>query len=773
MLDAVETLAAQPPLTLEEFQQQTTTKWAPIQRRLDCFLSQSVAPPPAQPCTKPGLWVWKEDAWQPQDPDAIDTTVVLDFEAEQIEKDVWRPTCCAIHGVESGSWYFWMASEGDEVMPFPPKRIVIGHNSAAYDRRYLSAEYDFVDSKLVHIDTMQMAAMIQGMAEDKEGKNGSANFLLTKWKMFDQRRQNGRGVPVWYNKCGPVNLKFLADRYLGIDLDKSVRDAIIDDPTTVSADSLYRYCSNDVYITALLAQKLLPIARRYAPNDATWVGMTRVNSSKYYLRDWDMFLARSERQYQLAQDKLRVFQEELIEHALENEFDLPDLDWKKYIRGKYKGQPHWVKNAKETGPLSGNVSAYLLDLYWDSKKVSLYKPAKGEGTVPKWRTEDGPLPHPMGGNSNLGTPLCSDYVGFAKSGMLESKAVGKEGLVNIFEHLDSCTQWVSYRSRYNTIYRRSVREGLDLSVADLNGTGTVSRRSVGLWVVLPKPNKNKIGSDVMTHIVPPDGYDLVTADFVSQESRIACAVYGDAKAGKHFSTEWTKAVMVGRKEDKTDAHNLTAARFQIPRRDAKTINFLLQYGGGLLKLICSLILIKGISKHEAEKMCIDFMHWYKDRNTGVAAPIFNALKQAAHKEHGETYLLSVRQPNSINPKFLFDSSAFHTLRTNWPIQSAGVDEKHCLISLIEHYAKTLGIAKDIQFALDVHDRVGYFARKEVSHMMPAVFNKAMDTLMHISYEAAAKYWEKIDGRPRPVLKPLDNWRNFETVNVAQTLREDD
>lgn len=766
-------LSELPILSLEEFHEQASKQWSPIKRRLDAFVKQPISQPPESPCVDTGFWVWRSGKWAPlEDVNLLDTLLVLDFEGEQIKPDVWRPTCCALYGAESDTWYFWNASPGDEVMPFPPKRIVVGHKSASHDRRYLSAEYEHINSQIIHLDTMQLATIIQGVSEDS-GPAKSSNALLVKWKMFDQRKSQGKGVPTWYTKCGPVNLKFLVERYLGIALDKSVREDIIDDATAVSADTLYRYCANDVYTTALLAQKLYPIACRYVPNAASWFGMARVNSSKYYLKDWDQFLERSEQQYRVAQKSLEEIQAKLEFDAIENPTEFIDLEWKKWVRGKYKGLPRWVKNVRETAPMSGNASAYLLNLYWDGKKVCLYKPQKGEGNVPKWLTEDGePLPHPDGQGKNLGTPLCSDYIGFAKSGMLQSKALDQDGLIRVFELLNSCSQWVSYKSRYTNAYRRSVGDGLELSVEDLNGTGTISRRSTGLWVVLPKPNEAKISSDVMTHIVPPKGYDLVTADFVSQESRIACAVFGDARAGEHFSTPWTKAVMIGRKEDKTDAHNLTAARFGISRRDAKTVNFLLQYGGGLVKLTSALILLKGISKSQAEKECVEFMHWYKDRGSGVAAPIFQALKAAARQDHGETYLLSVRQPNSINPRFLFDQSAFHTLRTNWPIQSAGVDEKHCLIFLIEHYAKIIGIRSHIQFALDVHDRIGFFARKEISHLMPEVFNKAMDALIHISYQAAARYWEKIDGRFRPDLLPLENWRQFETVNISDTLVEE-
>lgn len=763
-----------PLLKLNQIEAVVEKRWTPIARRLDQFLGISVSSPPETPCTRPGFWVWSaaKQTWQLLDElDSLDSVVVLDFEAEQVAPDVWRPTCCSIYGALTNTWFYWISDGQQEVMPFPPRRIVIGHKSGSYDRRYLSAEYDYMDSQIIHIDTMQLATVIQGVSEDK-GSANSGNALLLKWKMFDARSREGKGVPVWYEKCGPVNLKFLAMRYLGIDLDKSVRDSLIDEPTTVSADTLYAYCSNDTYITALLAQKLLPIARQYIPSPISWFGMARVNSSKYYLRDWGGFIDESAQQYADAQEKLAIFQQKLIDHALAaGRLEFPDLDWKIYVRGVYKGFPHWVKNVRETDPMSGNASAYLLNLFWNDKKVILYKPKKGEGTVPKWRTEDGPLPHPDGGAKNLGTPLCADYMGFARSGLLRSEVVPQDTLIKLFELLDSCTQWVSYQSRYRNIYRRKTGE-YELSVEDLNGTGTISRRSTGLWVVLPKPKKTKIGSGVMRHIVPPEGYDLVTADFVSQESRIACAVFADARAGKHFSTEWTRAIMVGKKSDKTDAHNLTAARFDIDRHHAKTINFLLQYGGGLVKLVNALILLKGISREAAEQLCVQFMHWYKGKDGGVATPVFDALKAAAHKEHGETYLLRVRQPNSINPKFLFDQSAFHTLRTNWPIQSAGVDEKHCLIALIEYYADLAGIRNKIQYALDVHDREGFFAHKSISHLMPEIFNKAMDNLIHISYEAAARYWERIDGKPRPVLEPLENWRQFEVVNISDTLVED-
>lgn len=799
-------------LNLDEMNSKAEQAWKPIQKLLDEFCLMPINPVPPKPCIEQGMWKWdlEKQEWIPHSYFDLPTLMVYDFEAQAIarkdrffktkkteaqraklkkpEKDEmwndWKPRCCAIYGLD-GHWYYWNAygvEEGDskgfkdlddypDVMPVPCQRVMIGQNSGAYDRRYLSAEYTHENPRIVHIDTMHLATIIGGISKDSDGNTSKSqkNELFLRWEKFDIRNREQKAVPRWYEECGPTNLKFLLKRYLGMDMDKSIRDDIVNDPTRVTANNLYEYNCGDVYATALLAQVLLQKVRKFIPSAVTWIGMTRVNSSRYFLKDWESFISQSQSQYEEAQTSLARLEDKLINMAIndpDRDTKFSSLDWDLYIRGANAGKPRWIKKIRDSGPMGGNIAPYLLDLYFDGVKVELKKAPQGE---PKWFYGDTPLPHPEGAGNNVGTPLTSDYEGFVRAGRLTSKAISSKSLHKLYALLRKTSQWKAYRKRYDQIPRRTWGKdpSIQLSVAELRGTGTISRRATSrVWVVLPKPS-DQIGSDVMNYIQAPPGYVMVSADFVSQESRIA-AMLADTRVGKYFACPWSQAIMVGEKSKKTDAHNLTAARIKTGRYDAKTINFQMQYGGGQKRLVNALVVLKGIDRKQAELEANEFLNWYKGPE-GVALSIFETLYYLAQQEDARTYLLGVKQPNTINPRFV-PGRDFWTLRCNWPIQSAGVDEKHALIFLIEHYAKKAGIKA--HFACDVHDRVAFFCPEEQGEDLAKIFDIAMENLIHIAYEAATRMWNRITNRSsRKVLDPLENWKRFEKVDISQKFLE--
>ena len=417
----------------------------------------------------------------------------------------------------------------------------------------------------------------------------------------------------------------LSEKYLGIAMSKQVRDDWTTDPTTVQPETLYQYCCEDVYRAALIFQRLFTkVNGQFIKSPITWYGMLRSSQARYFLKDWSEFISDSDIEFDGVRTRLEKLQEKLKWTAFEDpkrEQNYPNIDWALYSRGQNKGWPKWVKDL-EGDPMSGNVAAYICRLRFDSVPVSLRKMPQGQ---PKWWAGDMPLPHPSG-EGNLGTPLCKDYKGMAVAERLTSDILPQNVLVKLFDLKDQLTQWASYRSRYETIYRQPFESGIELSVADLNTCGTISRRSTSsLWVVLPKPKDGKIGSQVMSHIVAPSGQVIVSADFVSQESRIAVQPLTDCRAGSHNSSPWSESVMSGNKADKTDVHNMTAKALGISRNDAKGINFMIQYMGGLAGLSNQIALIKGCTKSEADQQAAEFMNHLKGFG-GIAESTFAALK---------------------------------------------------------------------------------------------------------------------------------------------------
>ena len=726
---------------------------------------ESIAP------REPGLYINRAGRWVSADPEEIGPLSVLDFEAKEVSPGIWHPYCCSIYS--EGAWLWWQAGQGEMVMPFPKNRIVIGQNSISYDRRYLSCEYGTEPANLSHFDTMQLATIIGGLGGDSDEKRSE---LLSLYRRFEKQVSEGKPVPQWFEQVGPVGLASLSERYLGIAMSKAVRDDWVKDPTMVQPKTLYQYCCEDVYRTALIFQRIFPkVDEGFVSSPITWYGMLKSAQARYYLKDWQQFLEESETEFDAVKSRLQKLEDKLKQAAWDDadrETNYPDLDWTLYSRGANKGFPKWVKEL-EGEPMSGNVAAYLLRLAFDGKPVSLRKMPSGQ---PKWWAGEDPLPHPSG-TGNLGTPLCKDYAPMVTNGRLTSAIVPQEVLLKLFDLKSSLTQWTSYRSRYETVYRQKVSPGIELSVADLNTCGTISRRATSsLWVVLPKPSEGKIGSSVMSRIVAPPGHVIVSADFVSQESRIAVQPLTDCRAAKHNSSPWSESVLSGDKSKGTDVHNATAKSLGITRGAAKGINFMIQYMGGLNGLVNQLLLIKGCDRQQAETEAAQFMNHLKGIG-GIAETTFSALKYQTFVQDLRTYLLGVKCPNSINYRFVPDDRSFTTLRGNWPIQSAGVDEKHALIALIDFISERRGIP--CEFACDIHDRIAYFCPDEHADGLSDVFNLAMGKLMELSLEQGALFWDKIDPQydnlgnatPREVLQPDPKWCKFEKVYISKTLVE--
>jgi DNA polymerase gamma 1 len=79
-----------------------------------------------------------------------------------------------------------------------------------------------------------------------------------------------------------------------------------------------------------------------------------------------------------------------------------------------------------------------------------------------------------------------------------------------------------------------------------------------LFLVMTSPKKEKIGSELRSRITAPNNYNIVSADFSSQELVIA-SMYGDSKnfGGELGSCPMTYNTLLGTKEDFSDIHSST------------------------------------------------------------------------------------------------------------------------------------------------------------------------------------------------------------------------
>ena len=157
----------------------------------------------------------------------IPPAVTLDVEAFQRKgSGLYYPALAVAWG--AGSWFAWQRdhrlSEPEMVIPFNPETVVVGHNIAAHDSKYLSCEYHnpygesaITPAKNVYVDTMCLAQMVRGLSND------SMEGFYEKCK---QAIASGHSAPQWYEHAWTVSLQELGKRLLGIQLAKEVRSEL-------------------------------------------------------------------------------------------------------------------------------------------------------------------------------------------------------------------------------------------------------------------------------------------------------------------------------------------------------------------------------------------------------------------------------------------------------------------------------------------------------------------------------------------------------------------
>jgi DNA polymerase gamma 1 len=165
--------------------------------------------------TFPGWSMWDVDSSQWSKVSyPITDTLFLDFESYKGNRSDYAPfMCSAISG--EGRLYCWLfANEllDQPVVDFGNKiKLYIGHNSVAYDRRYIKQFYEYGHDKRM-LDTMSLYFVLMGM---------SAGQIKTLKALKNFKREN---IPAWAKVTCAANLKDIAYHLCGIKLDKDIKD---------------------------------------------------------------------------------------------------------------------------------------------------------------------------------------------------------------------------------------------------------------------------------------------------------------------------------------------------------------------------------------------------------------------------------------------------------------------------------------------------------------------------------------------------------------------
>ncbi|MEM9987581.1 MAG: hypothetical protein AAF804_21020, partial [Bacteroidota bacterium] len=235
-------------------------------------------------------------------PDSIPHLIVADTEScRQTEESPYRPFLFG--GLTRHGWYLWHCND-DELptqVPFPPGRIVIGHNFSDYDSRFLSCEQSTANGRRTTIlDTLSMLTRYQGLSNQQTGR----------YKTAYAAAKSGKPADPWYAHACEGGLDHAVEKLLGVKIDKGVRDAMTENLWMQLYDvqppkSIFEYWAQDVLYTAKLFKKLyLELRYNFLPATTTWVGMAEMAGCRVWLKDWEGFLEDSDRKWRECKDYL-------------------------------------------------------------------------------------------------------------------------------------------------------------------------------------------------------------------------------------------------------------------------------------------------------------------------------------------------------------------------------------------------------------------------------------------------------------------------------------
>lgn len=370
----------------------------------------------------------------------------------------------------------------------------------------------------------------------------------------------------------------------------------------------------------------------------------------------------------------------------------------------------------------GYIKAKLSD-----EDVELYyEDLTGEGNE-LWK-----VPHPDGANKRCTAVMSKTYSQYFTTGVLTSEYSYASEILDLNS---TASYWMGNRTRileqfviYSDPKKNQIapveieNKKLGIVIPKLVTMGTITRRATeNTWLTASNAKKNRIGSELKSLIQAPPGYKFVGADVDSEELWIA-ALIGDSLFKVHGSTALSWMTLEGDKNQGTDLHSKTAEILGISRGEAKIFNYGRIYGAGvkfattLLKK-CNSSLTDEQAVAMARKLYNETKGQYgaskllkrKIYHGGTESVMFNALENIAHSDDPRTPVLGAAITDALTAKNL-NKNNYITSRTNWAIQSSGVDYLHLLIVSMEYLIKKYKV--DARLMITVHDELRYLVKDE-------------------------------------------------------------
>jgi DNA polymerase gamma 1 len=701
-----------------------------------------------------------------------ESIAVFDCETFVKGSDFGHPILATAVGV-SGSYYIWMhESFVNPETPYTPQLVplrttnstLIAHN-AGFDRQRTLEAYTLRHHPFhptdpygnLWFDTMSAHINVSGLASDQrfwfsDEKDNSYKFV-TSPKWADSGSMNNL-IDVYNFHCKPV---FPAEKE-----SKKTRDLFVKAEDMFDLfpyrDELVSYALRDVKLTFDLYSVVSLKYLQANPSRTTIFGHFAQTSCILPVTDsWTEWVLGCEKVWKEAIERQNEILSDMAEQLLldwkNDEIDiesdpwLKQLDWTANFLLKKDGQPRSVwygvpmwyrktaKNDKDLGKIvlepittKGRLSHILLRLKWEGQPI---KHTVEEGWV-YWNTEKSRyerVPHPDGEGINVGGVLSKDYLDDFESGILSSDLPQAQELLGL---AIKTSYWTSVRSR--------VIEQLPVPTSDFpemkvivpqtipHNTAT-NRAGERLWLTVPDPKPEKIGTEVKTRVQAKSPYTFVSSDYDGQESVVA-SIFADSCYKIAGSTQFGHSILAGSKEDGTDNHSMTAKTINISRTIAKNCNYGMLYGSGV-KTLANTIRKgnKSISPSEATKMARKLLKRKKGLKSGKDSLnyvggsdsfAYNEMARIANMEVPVNPLSQTKMSTAFRPEVV--NKDFFTMRNNWVIQSTGSAILHAFLTAMQYLLTKYNT--EARFCMSVHDSVLYMCKEQDADKVSALFQIA-------------------------------------------------
>ncbi|AAS52277.1 ADR357Cp [Eremothecium gossypii ATCC 10895] len=547
---------------------------------------------------------------------------------------------------------------------------------------------------------------------------------------------------------------------------------------------LVDYCSTDVETTSKVFDKVYPLFREQCPHPVSFGALRFLSNCILPVQPkmWKQYIDGAETLYQNArqaiEEKIITIIEEIVKlkdkpEVYENDPWYKQLDWtisplkltKKGVpakRQKMPGYPAWYRSLftgtdkKPNITIRSRLIPLFFKLTWEGYPVVWNQehgwcfevPDANAGTFLKknYAIANSPdfdrnvgytafrIPHPSSAEQRTTTLFSKPYMHFMDKNVLQSEySLAREALkIN-----SSGSYWTAARERIKTQHVVS-KEDFPDQFAMVDGTpsrddqvgaiipkiipmGTVTRRAVeNTWLTASNAKANRIGSELKTKIVAPEGYSFVGADVDSEELWIASLI-GDSVFNIHGGTAIGYMCLEGTKDAGTDMHTKTASILGCSRNEAKIFNYGRIYGAGVRFAAQLLKQFNPTLSEEQTRATAERLYEATKGKTyhskifkkfwfgGSESILFNKLEHIAEQDQPRTPVLGAGITVSLLKRNL-GKDTFLPSRINWAIQSSGVDYLHLLFCSMHYLIEKYRLRARV--CISIHDELRYLVANE-------------------------------------------------------------